>query len=43
MNDRVSVSIEKVDEWIDCVSECKLLPESDVKTICEKVHCMADL
>lgn len=39
MNDHINVSIEEVDEWIDRVSECKLLSESEVMTICDKVSC----
>ena len=32
------MSIEKIDEWIEGVSQCKLLSEADVKVICDKVE-----
>ena len=38
MNDNINMSIEKIDEWIEGVSQCKLLSEADVKAICDKVE-----
>lgn len=38
MNDNINMSIEKIDEWIEGVSQCKLLSEADVKVICDKVE-----
>ena len=38
MNDNINMSIEKIDEWIEGVSQCKLLSEVDVKAICDKVE-----
>lgn len=30
-------SVAEVDAWIAQLSECKQLPESDIKKLCEKV------
>lgn len=37
MNDNINVSIQQIDEWISGASQCKLLPEADVKAICDLV------
>ena len=37
MNDNINVSIQQIDEWISGASQCKLLPEADVKAICDMV------
>lgn len=31
-------SVADVDAWIAQLSECKQLPESEIKKLCEKVH-----
>jgi serine/threonine-protein phosphatase 2A catalytic subunit len=30
-------SVSEVDAWISQLSECKQLPESEIKKLCEKV------
>lgn len=37
MNDNINASIQQIDEWILGASQCKLLPEADVKAICDMV------
>jgi hypothetical protein len=31
-------SVADVDAWIAQLSDCKQLPESEIKKLCEKVH-----
>lgn len=37
MGKELEVSIQKVEEWIADVSECKLLSKPEVEALCEKV------
>lgn len=37
MGKELEISIQKVDEWIADVSDCKLLSKPEVEALCEKV------